>query len=324
MSFPAVDPATIIESKNTGHDILKIDIPQDIDKMKAFAQGTRFLNATMSVQSIGGVACAPKKFSIIYEGAGEMESSIRILFGVAPPGQYATEASASKRATMGLSLDDCGDLGRAIDIIDREFNEQVTANASKIWHRSSSMCVASPVKRTYGDDTKKLDETGKSMRGAPRERPIINISIDFTRFPKSFRALAEQPRTTVYDWSTRKIDEKSVETFEELLGDDGNTLSPTNATSVIRSGDIIRRIAIACDGISVTSAWVSMRFRAHRIWIERQSSTDIDLISATKRAPIAKSFAALSLDGAAPAKQKGPARDDDIEPADDDDSAPYS
>ena len=274
MSLTAtVDPATVIASKTPGKSVLRIDVPEDIDKVKSYKSGARFLNTKLTAHSLDG-----KAFAQVMYGYPEA-CNIPILFG-APTPEEAKGGPTSARVNTCIAYDQSGELGQAIDILDTEFREQTVAYAAKIWKRMGPMKVASPIKRQYGDDTTKKDSSGTSMRGQMRDSPIISLSVDFTSFPQKFqKALAGKPRTVVYDWASRTVDDHGHELFNERLGDDGKPLCLTNAASIIKSGDIIRRILIASDGVSVTTTGVSFRIRLYKVWLESGTSTDINFLS---------------------------------------------
>lgn len=266
----STDPANIIASKQAGHTVLRVEIPKDIEKVKTFQANSKFLVVKMSAND--------KAFALIIDGVAPSSVAIPILFG-APTREEAKGGANSKRVSICLAMSQSGDLGRAIDILDTEFHEQITANLGKVWVGTLPPKIQSPVKKTFGDGTKKISETGGSMRGQRRDDPLISLSIDFTPYPvKAPKQFAGKPHTTIYDWSTRTIDPSGRELFKECLGSDGHPLCLENAASIIKSGDIIRRILIANDGISITTTGINLRLRVYKMWIEPSPNADLDYI----------------------------------------------
>ena len=247
-----------------------------------------------------------KKFSLIIAGLPE-PIDLRISFGISALGAGNLRKDDEKRTSICFDLGSCGALGQAIYIIDEDFNNQMSVDWAKVKAGKQMPNIGSPIKKTYGGETKKTDASGTSLAGTDRENPLMNLSIDFTTFPAKF-ALAGQARTIVYDWRTRTVDDKGRELFKELLGTDGKTLNVNNAHEIVRSGDMIRRIEVASDGVSASQYGIHFRLRAQRLWIEPGSVGDVqNIILSTGSIQVSTSMAASASTSAAPVAAPAPA-----------------
>jgi hypothetical protein len=276
MSRQAATPADIIASGATGKPVLTIVVPPDIAKPSKYKGGTKFVSVNMTAHSRGG-----QKFSVFGDGISA-PLDIPILFGAPAPGQSKVGENGAR---VGICFDfaGCGDLGRAIEILDNDFHKQLELCRSQIWKLPSPpKRITSPIRRTYGDSSEKQGDDGKPLAGQLRDKPLISLSADFTTFPSTFKGpLAGTPRTVVYDWSTRVYDPATKkELFKERVGLDGNRLNVENASEILGSGNIVRRIIIEPDGISISpQTGISLRFRISKVWIQAGAVGDISFLS---------------------------------------------
>lgn len=318
MATSTVDISTIIAS---GARVLTIKMPPDMTKIKSYS-GAKFVPVDLKAPAIGN-----KAFSFMIAGQRE-PLNIPIIFG-APTKENAKNGPTAKRVSVCLSLADCGDLGKAIDIIQRDFMEQATANARTLWPKSTPMNPSGPIKRTYGPETEKKDSNGESLAGKPRE-PIVSLNIDFGNFPSTYiKAFANKPRTMIYDWRTRSVDEHGKEKFDELKSPEGQGLSLESAHEIVKSGDIVRRIVLATDSVTISKQGVSLRMRIYKLWLDSASESDVNIIDDTATAPASMTLAdvhAPSSSQAATSAGSEPHSDNDevdiIDEASDDDIIP--
>lgn len=290
-SLTAIGPETIIASAQAGKGyVLQLLIPADLAKVKSYKGTAKFLNIKMTAW-----AAEAKPIDVIYAGM-EAPLSIPILFGASAGTDDAPMGADAKRTSVCLSLSQCGTLGQALEVLERDFLAQVQANITKLWTNARKQPLfPCHIKRVYGEKTK--DQT---RAGQPRADPLVDVKFCFDKFPDKFRkSLAGKPRSTVYDWSSRAMDETGHEVFTERTDDQGRGISPANASSLLASGDIIRRIALLVDGVTIYGDGISLRVSIYKIWTERGKS-DMDYIS-----PVGKSVsmgaASSSSASAAPA-----------------------
>lgn len=308
MALNAVDPATVIASSNAGKGpVLQVIIPQDMAKVKDY-KGAKFLNTKMTAW-----ASEAKPIDIIYAGR-QTPLNIPILFG-APEPDAGQGQSSSKRSGIGLSLPTCGETGAALEIMEHEFLAQVQnpATLKKLWTDDTPPQFPCHIKRIYGKKCK--DQTKKGQR---RDEALVDLKVEFGRFSDKYfkKVLAGKPKSTVYDWSSRSVDAAGQEVFSERTDNAGQTINVTNASQILATGDIIRRVALMVDGVSISDRGIALRVSIYKAWTERPKG-DINYIPAPGAAAPAP---AASVAPAAPAVPKKPNADDEGIYDDDNDS----
>jgi hypothetical protein len=210
MSYATVSPADVIASgigKNGEKiNVLQIVIPEKASEIKAYGT-TKFYKVKMTASS-----CRNQQFGSILAGHKvPLDISIPMDPSTFKSTDKEKESSNTKRASLCLKLSQCGDFGRALEIIERDFLEQYEINKAKLWTSTRKQpLLTTPMKRNYGENTKK-----EGMEGKPYDDPLVNLKLDFTTYPESFKKLAGVPKTIVYNWATRTI-EGSCEKFQEL------------------------------------------------------------------------------------------------------------
>lgn len=120
----------------------------------------------------------------------------------------------------------------------------------------------------------KLSMKHAEKPGAPIGDPIIRFKIDFGKFPQryKYKFLVGQPRTQIYDYRTRQVDEKGRETFKlaTVTNEDGveELVNASNIHLFVTSKSILRKGRVMIPSAALSSNWLSMPMVINRAIIE--------------------------------------------------------
>lgn len=290
MALNAVNPQTIIDSHNAGKGpVLQIQVPADLSKVKGY-KGAKFLNLKLTAHSYES-----RPINIIMAGSEE-PLNIPISFGAPTPESSLSGPDATK-TTVCTTLSQSGDLGRALEVLEQEYLAQLANpdTIAKLWTKKTPPHISSHIKRAYGDQARDQTKVGQ-----PIADPRVVLTFDFGNFPDKFNpTLAGKPRSTVYDWKTRAIGADGKETFQERVDATGQRARMANASQLLPSGDIIRRIALMVDSATVHKDGVGMHVTIYKIWTERPT-TEMNYLPAIKASSSSASSSASTAAPAAP------------------------
>jgi hypothetical protein len=234
------------------------------------AQGTTFLKSKQTAFSKGNAFVQ----GIIMGSRDPLNvrmSNGASIFGdeAGPKGGKPKAASFASIATL---LSDYTEIDRsALEVVEHDFLEGAARpDVQKFWpyfgQPGRAPQVTCHIKRNYGFKCK-----DPAKRGKPRP-PLVEFKIGLTNYPANFGALSGKPRTTVFDWSTRRLENKQ-EVFDQRLDAEGKPLNAENCAQILAAGDVIRRIEVVFDSVSAHDAGISLRMVVYRIWTERVGQT---------------------------------------------------
>lgn len=182
------------------------------------------------------------------------------------------------------------DMRSAMEVIESDFKRIVAvAKEQKLWTARSEPDEGCHIRRTYTDQA-----TDTEKRGQPRQSPLLSMRVEFDNFPGDYfmTKYAGKPRSAIYEWTSRTVDEKGVERFELRKDAAGNPINAANSSSILKAGDIVRRLSVAVDTLTITKDGFHLRMCVREIWVETPPDTGLPTMSQAEQELIAQMKAA--------------------------------
>lgn len=210
-----------------------------------------------------------RRIHLIVHGVDE-QIQIPIVFG---PPSIETDffiPTFTSSTTIGLRLSHCGDLGKALILIEQDFIESV-----------GHMPSCCHIKRHHSQ----VD-------------PLVVLTLHFGVFRQpDHHTLNNRARTTIYDWNTRHIDSQGEEQFDEIRHN-GFTMNCGNIAQIVQAGDVIRRIAIKVENPINFGSGIGLTVSVYKMWLDISSRASTQQAAAsTSQASVAVVRDATTPDG---------------------------
>lgn len=237
-----------------------------LDKTKGKnVQGATFYQLDMSYISMSQEG-KRAKIAAIYAGTVKNPLNIPIIFtpNVFVPQTKTVEQARAEAKKVGvvINVDEAGDLGEALSYIDQDYLAVVGPAGIP------SRFTPSPIiAREYG---KKSANAGK-----PLPHPSASIPLWLTIHSAKSMRHAGQPRSVIYDWTTRTTNSLGQDVFEQRTDSVGKTLNHDNFDQLVLAGDIIRRIVISFDAVVDSNLGLNLSWGINEIYTERPTSGTI-------------------------------------------------
>ncbi|SIP85981.1 Hypothetical protein PACV_266 [Pacmanvirus A23] len=224
-------------------------------KENKYHQGTRFFDAKWN---IGQHTNKEGWFSV---------EDIPLTAGIAAPGTKETNPSAEFEGTrlqLTTKLSKAGKWGQFLNLLDPEWDSQVNRLAGEGVIDLDGKKIHALMQKSFSKKTKAKDAEGKSLAGRPLEDPTIRFKIDFKPFPAKYphKFLVGVPKTQIFDYRTRTVNEKGQEQFKlaTIIDDDGREVPVTadNVHKFVTSGSTLKKGRIMMNSVSESSSYVSL------------------------------------------------------------------
>jgi len=224
-----------------------------------------------------------------YTLAGKTRKSMFISFGATTPlntqcmgatvfgsDDGSVDLTKAKRASMSIRQTALPEL--------YSYCESVS-NAVRAWANKHSQILfrqaTMPEDRYHGLTTThySLQSRDPTKAGQELSEPLCRLKISFERYSERFTLLANRPKTTIFDWSTRRLSQSNgrvIETFEPATDAKGETMCARNINDIVRPNDTIRRIIAGVDGISMSQYGLSVRCIIYQLYIEHTGGIDLE------------------------------------------------
>lgn len=224
-------------------------------KENKYHQGTRFFDAKWNV---GQHTNKEGWFSV---------DEVPLTAGIAAPGTKETNPSAEFEGTrlqLTTKLSKAGKWGQFLDLLEPKWEEQVKRLADENVIDLDGKKVHPLMQRNFSKKTKAKDTEGKSLANQPLTDPTIRFKMDFNVFPPKYphKFLVGVPKTQIFDYRTRTVNEKGVEQFKlATIVDDFGKEVPVDANNVhkfITPGSVLKKGRIMMNSVSESQGWVSL------------------------------------------------------------------
>lgn len=237
-------------------DVSKILSFEKKKEDKAY-KGTRFLNVYVT---IGAEVRKEPWFSV---------ENIPLSVGVADPenAQDKRNEFESTRLQLETTLSRAGPFGQFLKKLDPEYRKIIA-------EKSSDGSINISNRKIHGLLQTHLSEENPKNPGAEMDDPAIRFKIDFGSFPQMYKHkfLIGQPRTQIFDYRTRYVDENGREQFKAatIVNDNGEEepVTSKNLHKFVTRGSILHKGRVMMPSLAISSNWVSIPIIINRAVIE--------------------------------------------------------
>lgn len=186
------------------------------------------------------------------------------------------------KMTIETRVGKSGVFGQTLLAYNKVFMEKAMAvNKQFKWDIPKKRSLKGYMQTHYSDEC-----PDEALRGAEREddSKIIRIKIlPFEIYTNHFnKKMIGQPKTIIYDYSTRKVQPDGTVVYERATVD-GEPLSPQNIFMFLTSGSIIRKARFRSGTVARAKSTVSPELVADKIYVQhmsREYDDDVEVVDA--------------------------------------------
>jgi hypothetical protein len=262
-----IQRAAVGASRDPQQHTLTLTPPQ---KGKKMYSGSTFIETKCMIYSVKG----DTRISHILAGRREpLDLHINGCASVFGSDKGDKKQNNSTKASLKLPLASLpADEKRCMELLESEFLREVgRPEILSLWRnpQMNTPTISCHIKRVYTAKCPDPEKIGKQ-----RATPIVDFKIRFDNFPENFGQLSNQPRSTVYDWTTRRTNAKGKEEFDQCVDKNGKTINADNCGELLNSEHTIRRVEFRIDGASYNTDGFSFGLSIYKIYVERTGQFD--------------------------------------------------